>query len=76
MKYFLFALVLFLVGCGGHPANEIKDNNLYLKGGRTSYEVRVMEYDGCEYLVIGAGNNLTVAHKGNCKHCLERSKGK
>lgn len=76
MKYLLLAALLFVAGCGVNSANEFKENKLYLKGSPGNYEVRVMEYDGCEYLVIGIGNTLAVTHKGNCKHCLERNKGK
>lgn len=76
MKYLLLASLLFLCGCGSNTKTEIKDNHLYLKDTFGSYVVREMEYDGCQYIVMGAGSQLTVTHKGNCKYCLERNKGK
>ena len=85
MKYLVWAALLVLCAallsslCGcvrTNTENEIKNNKLYLKDGPGSYPVREIEYDGCQYLAIGSGNTLTVTHKGNCKYCLERNKGK
>jgi hypothetical protein len=32
--------------------------------------IQIIEFDGCEYLV----GFRQLAHKGNCKFCIERSK--
>jgi len=38
----------------------------------------VIEYDGCEYVYSRTlsfnGDSAMLAHKGNCKYCLERRK--
>lgn len=39
-----------------------------------SYRVRVVEIDGCEYLMNTVHNGLDLTHKGNCKFCLERKR--
>ena len=37
------------------------------------YEISVIEYDSCEYLVSGMGYSQMMTHKGNCKYCAKRS---
>lgn len=37
------------------------------------YEIFLVEYDSCEYLISGSGYSQMMTHKGNCKFCAERS---
>lgn len=37
------------------------------------YEISVVEYDSCEYLISGSGYSQMMTHKGNCKYCAKRS---
>lgn len=36
--------------------------------------IRVVEYDGCEYIFYNRSYQGSVAHKGNCKYCADRNK--
>lgn len=38
-------------------------------------DLREFEYDGCQYIILGSWRCQAIAHKGNCKYCLERQKG-
>ena len=85
MKYLLIAcLALVLCGCQqpqGSPTQkadivEPKEEGMVIKKFKHygEYEIKEFEYDGCQYIVIGYGNNMTITHKGNCKYCLGRNK--
>lgn len=72
MKHFKFLLVLFvaLSSCEvqqneqNYIAKSVPEEK-YPIGTRT---VRSFEYEGCEYLVLGFGNQQMMSHKGNCKN--------
>lgn len=63
----LILLALAFVMCGCVPKNE--DGSLKLNTGNPNYP-RVVVIDSCEYINWAYG----LAHKGNCKYCVERRK--
>jgi hypothetical protein len=38
------------------------------------YQISIIEFDSCQYLISGVGYSQMMTHKGNCKFCTERSK--
>ena len=60
-KLIILALALVMCGCNKHIENRFRV-------GTVDYDVIVI--DDCEYLKTGT----TLAHKGNCKYCVERHK--
>lgn len=36
--------------------------------------LQLIEIDSCEYLYGNWGSSTVLAHKGNCKYCIERTK--
>ena len=86
MKRILFGMALLgLAGCDAEqttvkvaePAAEAKvpDKvwNVQLQGSAMSKGIHLVEIDGCEYLANTVDGGIALAHKGNCKYCLERS---
>ena len=63
LSYTLYILLVAFVFCGCKE-HEQKQRRQEVEQWQT------VEYDGCEY-VIGFRK---MAHKGNCKYCIERSK--
>lgn len=47
-------------------------------GNITGKSLSVIEYDGCEYVIVTRpgmyGSAIGLAHKGNCKYCAQRLK--
>ena len=82
MKYLFSFLMLVLCGCGQSVKQEkiglieTKDEGMVVKklnyGGE--HEIKEFEYEGCEYIVIGMYDRMTITHKGNCKYCQQRNK--
>jgi hypothetical protein len=73
-SYIVVAMIAFLLcGC---PKPQVELNKEKSKVGvyGFEYDIRVFEYDGCEYICVGGGSSLTITHKGNCKYCQERNK--
>ena len=62
-SYTLYTLlVAFLFcGCGDFEKRQII---------KQVENMQIVEFDGCEYLV----GYRRLAHKGNCKYCIERAK--
>jgi hypothetical protein len=75
MKYFFILLLVFsTTACGQQPNSvtpKISAAEIYDLSNRT---IRIFEYDGCEYLVIGAGEAQMMSHKGNCKNSIHCQK--
>lgn len=84
MKYLLVAcLALMLCGCPQPQQKNTKttlvepaEDGMVIKKFKHygEHEIKEFEYDGCQYIVIGTGSNMTITHKGNCKYCLGRNK--
>ena len=60
MKTILIFLLAMMLSCerNHEPFDYVKDGF-----------VEIIEVDGCEYVYIPSGG---IAHKGNCKYCIER----
>lgn len=62
MKKLILIASLFLIGCETSNTTEhervIMDNMNY----------RIYELEGCEYIVMGYGDQKWGSHKGNCKN--------
>lgn len=65
MKNITILLVILLSGCSDLPTEDgrVIQHRTTMSGG---YEI--VTIDHCEYISYGHG----LAHKGNCRHCLER----
>lgn len=68
MKKLILLLVLAFVMCGCVQKEE--DGSIKLNTGL--FESRVVTIDSCEYISYNGAYGL--AHKGNCKYCVERRK--
>ena len=69
MKKLILLLALAFVMCGcisEIQESQIKDNVTNINGWNCS----IIEIDSCEYIQGG----YMLAHKGNCKFCVERRK--
>ena len=69
-KNFLLVLAVFMmVGC--YQAKAYHDKKISLVG---DYRLEVIEYQGCEYVVIESyyQKRVAITHKGNCRFCKER----
>lgn len=67
MKKLILLLILAFVMCRCVPKNE--DGSIKLNTGNVN-NPQVVIIDSCEYIQWGYG----LAHKGNCKYCVERRK--
>ncbi len=85
-RILLGAALLGLAGCSAEqttvkveePAQQGSPERVFtviLKGSMSSgKDIHVSEIDGCEYLANTVHSGIALAHKGNCKYCLERGK--
>ena len=68
------ALLVSIVLTGFLYAKLDYDSNI------KSDSLSVIEYDGCEYVIVTRpgvyGSAIGLAHKGNCKYCAQRQKVK
>lgn len=59
---------------------SISCNSDVIDGEKTPYYVdyhdhtplRVVEIEGCEYLIFSNEHKFAITHKGNCKYCMTR----
>ena len=70
MKKLIIAFVCFaFVGCRGKDiAGEMMQENQKNKILVHGYSITIIEYDGCQYLVLGIGYSQMITHKGNCNN--------
>ena len=70
----LVLIAVMMAGCNNNTDDEYTAP--YAHGGLESYVVGAQMYtviiDSCEYV----GTRFQLAHKGNCKFCIERKKQK
>lgn len=77
--FMIMTTVLAISGCANESlkVTDSQEKGIYLidlPGVIGSYEIRIVEIDGCEYLVNPVHRGIGLAHKGNCKFCLERKR--
>lgn len=68
MKYILIALLL--VGCVDNSQKKPNPHRIELNNTSQYYDQNYEVYtlEGCEYILVGLGNNRWGSHKGNCKN--------
>jgi hypothetical protein len=75
----ILLLVLSLASCVGPEAktsNMANPRRMELNNSSKYYDLnyRVYTLEGCEYILVGAGNNRWGSHKGNCKNPIHYTK--
>lgn len=77
-KTLMLLITIILCGCDNYEKKEhlrLKRDKLYETAVEVNgYIISIIEFDSCQYLVSGSGYSQMMAHKGNCKFCVERSK--
>ena len=71
MRYLLILAGLTFASCEIKQKNEISNpHRMELDNDSRYYDqnYRVYSLEGCEYIVVGAGNYKWGSHKGNCKN--------
>ena len=73
LSYMLLVAVIF---CGCDDMNRAEERTKVFKTAVevNGYQISIIEFDSCQYLISGVGNSQMMTHKGNCKFCEERSK--
>lgn len=77
MKNILIVLVAFLaVGCVDGNRQTSDPHRLELDNKSQYYDrnYEVYTLEGCEYILVGLGNNRWGSHKGNCKNPIHYTK--
>jgi hypothetical protein len=76
MKYILIILSVLAVGCVGTTTKEPNPHRIQLDNTSQYYDrnYEVYTLEGCEYILIGEGNNRWGSHKGNCKNPIHNKK--
>ncbi len=66
MKKILLITTLFMVSCSTNQPDsvEFKPEVIPIEN------CRIYTLEGCEYIIIGSGNDKWGSHKGNCKNPL------
>lgn len=78
----VLVLALVLSGCGNTEVitqeeyNRRQQYELRLNLAPTVAGLKIVEFDGCEYLQMRSHNRDIMTHKGNCKYCEARKNGK
>lgn len=77
MKNILIVLIALLaVGCVYTNRQTSDPNRIELDNKSENYDrnYEVYTLQGCEYILVGAGNNRWGSHKGNCKNPIHYTK--
>ena len=77
MKNILIVLIALLaVGCVGENKYTPDPHRLELDNKSQYYDrnYEVYTLEGCEYILVGLGNNRWGSHKGNCKNPIHNKK--
>ena len=75
MKNYLIIGALFLTSCI-EPGPKSPEPRVYEINNLSEYyneHYDVYALDGCEYIVVGVGNNRWGSHKGNCKNPIHKN---
>jgi hypothetical protein len=73
LAYVLLVAVIF---CGCDEIDRAEERSKIFKTAVevNGYQISIIEFDSCQYLISGVGYSQMMTHKGNCKFCAERSK--
>ena len=73
---FAYVLLVAVIFCGCDDMNRAEERSKVFKTAVevNGYQISIIEFDSCQYLISGVGYSQMMAHKGNCKFCTERSK--
>lgn len=73
--FWIAFVVLFSCQPSPDQINETAKRKLFENSKNVNgYEISILEYDSCEYLISDNGYSQMMTHKGNCKYCKQRSK--
>ena len=74
MKNILSVLVglLVVLGCVDSTKDKPQQSRTELDNNSDNYSQKYSVYtlDGCEYILVGVGNDRWGSHKGNCKNSI------
>lgn len=75
MKKYLIISALFLASCTNPKQESPKPEVYKIDNQSDSYaqHYNVYTLDGCEYIVVGIGNNRWGSHKGNCSNPIHKT---
>ena len=73
MKIFVYLCLLSMFLVVGFSACNRQKVDIRTKELDESF-VHTVEYDSCEYIVVGQGNFKWGSHKGNCKNPIHNKK--
>lgn len=73
---FAYVLLVAVIFCGCDDMNRAEERSKVFKTAVevNGYQISIIEFDSCQYLISGVGYSQMMTHKGNCKFCEERSK--
>jgi len=73
---FAYVLLVAVIFCGCDDMNRAEERSKVFKTAVevNGYQISIIEFDSCQYLISGVGYSQMMTHKGNCKFCTERSK--
>ena len=73
---FAYVLLVAVIFCGCDDMNRAEERSKVFKTAVevNGYQISIIEFDSCQYLISGVGYSQMMTHKGNCKFCAERSK--
>jgi hypothetical protein len=73
---FAYVLLVAVIFCGCDDMNRAEERSKVFKAAVevNGYQISIIEFDSCQYLISGVGYSQMMTHKGNCKFCTERSK--
>ena len=73
---FAYVLLVAVIFCGCDDMNRAEERSKVFKTAVevNGYQISIIEFDSCQYLISGVGYSQMMTHKGNCNFCTERSK--
>jgi hypothetical protein len=78
MRNILSVLIglLVVLGCADTDKKQKNPHRIELSTESKNYDqnYKVYTLEGCEYILVGAGNNRWGSHKGNCKNPIHYTK--
>ena len=68
MIYKKIFLLLLLFSCFGCDEPNIQEKGTGVKVDNAGNEIKVVHYEGCEYLYLTKDRGVALTHKGNCSN--------